>query len=225
MREEGYAAVTSRRVAERAGLKSQLVHYHFGTMDELFQAAYRRNDKRYFENALKIVSSENPLHEIWADARSIAGGEVVAEYVAAANHRKVLQDELVQSWSRYRSLFTTIISKQLEGRDVSLGVVTPQVLNFIISAISKSIIEEASLGFTEDHKEIVDFMDKLVVRLTDAPSVSKLSRTRKSTPKLEVGRAELDNPSAASPGPPPEEQDRPAASRPRVPGPGRNENK
>ena len=38
MREEGYAAVTSRRVAQRAGLKPQLVHYYFRTMDELFLA-------------------------------------------------------------------------------------------------------------------------------------------------------------------------------------------
>ncbi|MBV8930828.1 MAG: helix-turn-helix transcriptional regulator, partial [Mycobacteriaceae bacterium] len=29
--EDGYAAVTSRRVAERAGLKPQLVHYYFRT--------------------------------------------------------------------------------------------------------------------------------------------------------------------------------------------------
>ena len=33
--EDGYPSVTSRGVAERAGLKSQLVHYHFGTMDDL----------------------------------------------------------------------------------------------------------------------------------------------------------------------------------------------
>ncbi|MDT5336021.1 MAG: hypothetical protein QOD90_1526, partial [Mycobacterium sp.] len=31
MIEDGYAAVTSRRVAERAGLKPQLVHYYFRT--------------------------------------------------------------------------------------------------------------------------------------------------------------------------------------------------
>src|SRR5580693_6739527 len=43
MTEEGYAAVTSRRVAEKAGLKSQLVHYYFGTMDELFVAVYERS--------------------------------------------------------------------------------------------------------------------------------------------------------------------------------------
>ena len=42
MLEEGYAAVTSRRVAAQAGLKPQLVHYYFRTMDDLFLAAYRR---------------------------------------------------------------------------------------------------------------------------------------------------------------------------------------
>ena len=40
--EEGYAAVTSRRVAERAGLKPQLVHYYFRTMEDLFLAVFRR---------------------------------------------------------------------------------------------------------------------------------------------------------------------------------------
>ena len=40
--EEGYAAVTSRRVAEKAGLKPQLVHYYFRTMEELFLAVFRR---------------------------------------------------------------------------------------------------------------------------------------------------------------------------------------
>ena len=42
MRDEGYAAVTSRRVAEKAGLKPQLVHYYFRTMDDLFLELYRR---------------------------------------------------------------------------------------------------------------------------------------------------------------------------------------
>src|ERR1700756_1229947 len=40
--EEGYAAVTSRRVAERAGLKPQLVHYYFRTMEDLFLAVFHR---------------------------------------------------------------------------------------------------------------------------------------------------------------------------------------
>ena len=42
MLDEGYAAVTSRRVAARAGLKPQLVHYYFRTMDDLFIEVFRR---------------------------------------------------------------------------------------------------------------------------------------------------------------------------------------
>jgi len=42
MLEDGSAAVTSRRVAERAGLKPQLVHYYFRTMDDLFIEVFRR---------------------------------------------------------------------------------------------------------------------------------------------------------------------------------------
>ena len=36
MRDEGYAAATSRRVAARAGVKQALVYYYFPTMDDLF---------------------------------------------------------------------------------------------------------------------------------------------------------------------------------------------
>ena len=46
MRDEGYAAVTSRRVAEQAGLKPQLVHYYFRTMDDLFLEMFRRGADR-----------------------------------------------------------------------------------------------------------------------------------------------------------------------------------
>src|ERR1700741_3492798 len=53
MREEGYAAVRSRKVAGRAGLKSQLAHYHFGTMDELFLALYQRYEEQYFQRHAK----------------------------------------------------------------------------------------------------------------------------------------------------------------------------
>ena len=42
MLDDGYAAVTSRRVADKAGLKPQLVHYYFRTMDDLFEAIFRR---------------------------------------------------------------------------------------------------------------------------------------------------------------------------------------
>ena len=48
MLEDGYAAVTSRRVGQKAGISSQLVHYYFATMDDLFLEVFRRRAEAGF---------------------------------------------------------------------------------------------------------------------------------------------------------------------------------
>ena len=47
MLDEGYAAVTTRRVAKDAGLTSALVHYYFPTTDDLLVALYRKASEDY----------------------------------------------------------------------------------------------------------------------------------------------------------------------------------
>ena len=46
MREEGASAVTARRLAEQFGLGRHIVHYYFGTIDELFIAIMRDEGAR-----------------------------------------------------------------------------------------------------------------------------------------------------------------------------------
>ena len=61
IREEGYAAVSTRRVAARAGLKPSLVHYYFTTTDDLLLAMSRRGAEesdRMIEEALR---SDDPV--------------------------------------------------------------------------------------------------------------------------------------------------------------------
>ncbi|HUA95206.1 MAG TPA: TetR family transcriptional regulator, partial [Acidimicrobiales bacterium] len=65
MLEEGYAAVSSRRVAQRAGLKPQLVHYYFLTMEDLFLAAFRRRAEVGLEYLDRVLDTERPLRALW----------------------------------------------------------------------------------------------------------------------------------------------------------------
>jgi AcrR family transcriptional regulator len=167
MREDGYAAVTSRRVAERAGLKSQLVHYHFGTMDELFQEAYRRNAKRFFDMYVQAISAKEPLAMIFELSTSLKGMDLVSEYLSAANHRKILRDELVQSWSRFRTLYATIIQKYYDDNHIDPGEFTPVVMTFLISSIGSALMNERGLGFSEGHQEIIGFVRSLLKRLQE----------------------------------------------------------
>ena len=61
MLEEGYAAVTSRRVAEQAGLEPQLVHYYFRTMEDLFLEVFRRRAERGAERRRRRWSRRSRL--------------------------------------------------------------------------------------------------------------------------------------------------------------------
>ena len=65
MLEEGYPAASSRRVAEKAGLKHQLVHYYFHGMDELFTASFRRSAERGLRVQAEALKSPQPLWALW----------------------------------------------------------------------------------------------------------------------------------------------------------------
>src|ERR1700751_3427655 len=70
MREDGYAALSARSIARRAGLKYQIVFYYFATMDDLLLATYRRRTERVLERIQQALRSERPLHafwEVWSD--------------------------------------------------------------------------------------------------------------------------------------------------------------
>lgn len=166
MAEEGYAGVTTRRVAERAGLKSQLVHYHFGTMDELFRAAMRRNEQRHFEVLLKTAANRNPLRALWNTDTAPKGMNVVLEYEAAARHRKVLREDLTEMWFRFQSHRETMVGKYFAERGIDPGTYTPQFLTFLISALGHQLESESSMGFTQNHSKVRAFMDKLLEELS-----------------------------------------------------------
>src|SRR5579859_1572077 len=119
MREEGYAAVSSRRVAEQAGLKSQLVYYHFGTMDELFLALYRRNEEKFFSKHAKALASRNPLRALWQLSIDAMGTELELEFIALANHRKAIRGEIARTTRRFRELQVAVFARVLEDIGIS----------------------------------------------------------------------------------------------------------
>ena len=101
MIDEGYAAVTSRRVADKAGLKPQLVHYYFRTMDDLFLEVFRRYADQGMEAHRQALESPQPLWALWRFGINPAASRLTMEMAALANHRKELRAEI----SRYAELF------------------------------------------------------------------------------------------------------------------------
>ena len=163
---EGYAAVSSRRVAAEAGLKPQLVHYYFRTMDELFLALFRRRADQGLERQAQALASAQPLWALWDLSTDPRGTALTMEFTALANHRKAIRAEIAAWAARYRTEQAEGIRRVLERHGVSAAQYPPAVCAVLMTSISRVlVIEEESLGMAAGHAETVSFVEALLTRL------------------------------------------------------------
>src|SRR5256885_13718472 len=59
--DEGYGAVITRRLAERAGVNHGLVHYYFGSMEEVLLQTLERFTQRLIERQRAMYGSAAPF--------------------------------------------------------------------------------------------------------------------------------------------------------------------
>src|SRR5919202_4820746 len=66
--EVGYAGITTRRLASEAGLNQGLVHYYFGSLDEVLLQALQRFTARLIERQRSLYEADVPFIDKWRRA-------------------------------------------------------------------------------------------------------------------------------------------------------------
>jgi AcrR family transcriptional regulator len=166
MVEEGYAAVTSRRVAAMAGVKPALVHYYFRTMDDLFLALFRARAEQGLERQARALESDQPLWALWEYSRDPRGTALTMEFIAVANHRKAIRAEIAHSAERFRAEQLRGFQNLLERYGVDPDEYPAIVCTVLLSSISRVlVIEQESLGMSSGHGETVAFVERFIRRL------------------------------------------------------------
>lgn len=168
---EGYAAVTTRRVALEAGIKAPLVHYYFPTTDDLLLAMYRRSAERSHDATMEALKSCRPLEALWRLGDDADYARLGMEVIALANHRQSLREEIVQTAEAYRVIQTEALSKALE-RELggALGPVLreagagPTGLIVLIAGLARTLATEGAIGVSTGHAEARALIDWLLRR-------------------------------------------------------------
>src|SRR5271154_7073568 len=101
--DEGYAAVTSRRLGAKAGLKPQLVHYYFRTMDDLFLEVFRRRADENLAHFERTVAKDTSLRTLWRLNADPRGAAFMTEFVALATPRRSTCTEIARCAERSRA--------------------------------------------------------------------------------------------------------------------------
>ncbi len=168
--EEGYAAVTSRRVADRAGLKPQLVHYYFRTMEDLFLAVFHRRAEEGLAVLSTALRSAQPLWALWRFSTAPEATRLTMEFMGLANHRKALRAEIVYYAERFRQEQNRAISDALQRYGMISDDVPPVVWTVFATSVSQALVMERALGMDTGHAETFAFCEQWIRRFEGEPS-------------------------------------------------------
>ena len=165
IRDEGYAAVSTRRVAARAGLKPSLVHYYFPTTDDLLIDLSRRGAEesdRMIEDAL---ASDDPLQALWGFFIDTSRTAMALEFMAMANHRDALRAHMAQHSEARRQRQVEILRHVLGDRLLGPDGCPPAGFSVVLAGIGRAIVMEENLGVKAGHDEALAFVRDWLDRL------------------------------------------------------------
>ncbi|OBK47552.1 TetR/AcrR family transcriptional regulator [Mycobacterium sp. 1081908.1] len=169
MIEEGYAAVTSRRLASKAGLKPQLVHYYFRTMDELFLEVFRRRAEEGLQAQARALDCPQPLWALWRFGTDPAFTRISMEFMALANHRKEMRAEIAYYAERFREEQRRAVAAALQRYGVDGAEMPPVVWTVLMTSLSRFLVLEQAVGISGGHAETLELVESYLRQLEGEP--------------------------------------------------------
>lgn len=159
LRDQGYAAATSRRIAQEAGLKQQLVYYYFETMDDLLLAAFRRRTERALKKLEADLATDRPIDAIWRNMGASGDARLSFEFMALANRHEGIRAEVARYVTLSRRMQAEAIARQLREQSVDTGPVSPGAAAFLMYCATLILGRESATGIDEAHEEVRALFD------------------------------------------------------------------
>jgi AcrR family transcriptional regulator len=165
--EEGAHAISARQVAERAGLKPQLVHYYFQTMDDLLIAVFRGAQEGYLRRHQAALASRQPLNALWKLNNEPQGTRRMMEFIVLAGRRDAVRAVIVESAAQFRKLQVAAIARVMKERGIDRKAFPPAGVALLMATLSRGIVMEDTLGLSLGHAQLRS-MVRRVLRAIEA---------------------------------------------------------
>lgn len=169
----GYADITTRTLASEAGVNPGLVHYYFGSMDQLFIRVLERFTERLIARQRTMYSDpETAFIEKWRTAVRYLDVDrdyqkVWYELQAMAWNRPVLRDRVARVDGEWRAVLTEAFAEPHEryGIDIPINALVALVITFNIG-----MIFERLSGVVTGHDELLEWIEGWLEELEQRPS-------------------------------------------------------
>jgi AcrR family transcriptional regulator len=161
----GYAGITTRAVAEEAGANHGLVHYYFGSMENLLARVLERFTERLIARQRAMYSAPGvPFADKWRTAMRYLDADrsyhkVWYELQALAWNRPELRERVAHVDDEWRAVLTDALAEPREryGIDMPLPALVALVVTF-----NEGIIFERLSGIETGQAELLEWIDRWI---------------------------------------------------------------
>lgn len=164
LREQGYASLTSRTVADRVGVKQRLVYYYFSTMEDLIVATFRALAQRELQRLASALETPRPIREVWDVCIHTSDARLIAEFTALANRIEPLRAEVIAFIEQSRGMQIAALARS-DRFGEAFGGLSPAVVAVLATSLALSLTREAELGVATGHAEASTLVETLLSRL------------------------------------------------------------
>ena len=162
------SGITTRRVADEAGANHGLVHYYFGSVEQLLVRVLERFTEQLIERQRELYAADAPFLEKWRTAMAYLDEDLPYQKIwfelqALAWNRPELQERLAWVHAEWRAVLVEAFAPVREELGLDLP---PEALVTLVYTFNEGIMLERLSGIETGHRELLDWIDGWLERRT-----------------------------------------------------------
>jgi AcrR family transcriptional regulator len=185
---EGAAGISTRQLARESGQNHGLVHYYFGSVDELLLQTLERFTARILQRQRAMYETDEPFIEKWRTAMAfidedLASGypKIWAELQALAWNKPELRERLQGVTDSWRTVLRDALAEAIEEYDLDDSPFSAESWAALVSQFNQGLLFERLLGFNRGHEALLASIDAWLSSLENAKNGNNNSTSPKST--------------------------------------------
>jgi AcrR family transcriptional regulator len=187
--EVGYAGVTTRAVADTAGVKHGLVHYYFGSMEELLTQTLERFvdqlaealEALYNDPSLSFADKWRLGSRFWVEEPTSRFPKILMELLAVGWNIPTLKARLSNVHARFRTIFEHHFGQALRDYGLDEEQYPLKVIVAAVTSFQLGLIVEGLSGVNEGHQELLEWIQRWIDQL-EAGGADQPKGTRRQRP-------------------------------------------
>jgi AcrR family transcriptional regulator len=167
--EVGYAGITVRRVAERAGVNHGLVHYYFGSMQELLLRVLERFTDGLVERQRAMYAADVPFIEKWRQAMRFLDEDADSGYQkiwlelqAMAWNDPVVRERLQGVHRRWVDVVRPAFAAGLAELGIESELYPTEAVVALVVTFNLGIMIERLSGVDSGHAQLLAMIDRIL---------------------------------------------------------------